>query len=106
MGSEMCIRDSLSEVKIGYGCWIGWGAIVLPGVTLGDGCVVGAGSVVTKSYEAGSVIAGNPARILKTRSGSDNIKKLVRDQSFYMKKVIKLNEGRARKNRNRYEIFD
>lgn len=54
------------ETKIGSYCWIGMGAIVLPGVVLGDFTIVAAGSVVTKSFPEGyCVLGGNPARILK-----------------------------------------
>lgn len=53
--------------KIGKGCWIGINAILLPGIELGDGVIVGAGSVVTKSFSSGSIIAGNPAKLLKKR---------------------------------------
>ncbi len=53
-------------VTIGDDCWIGGGAIINPGVTLGDNVVVGSGSVVTKSFPSNVVIAGNPARIVKT----------------------------------------
>jgi acetyltransferase-like isoleucine patch superfamily enzyme len=55
------------KVKIGNHCWIGAKAIILKDVELGDGCVVAAGAVVTKSFPAGSVIAGVPARILKQK---------------------------------------
>lgn len=56
---------SKGGVTIGRNVWIGEGASVLPGVTLGDGCIVGAGAVVTKSFEAGSVLAGVPARCIR-----------------------------------------
>ena len=56
---------SKEPVVIGNNVWIGDNAIILPNVTLGDGCIVGAGAVVTKSFPAGSVIGGNPARLLK-----------------------------------------
>jgi len=51
-------------VKIGNHCWIGAKAIILKDVVLGDCCVVAAGAVVTKSFPAGSVVAGVPARLL------------------------------------------
>lgn len=54
------------DVIIGRKCWIGMGAIILPGVILADNIVIGANSVVTKSFlESNVVLAGNPARILK-----------------------------------------
>lgn len=54
------------DIVIGKYCWIGMGAIILPGVILGDYTIVGAGSIVTKSFKEGyQVIGGNPARVLK-----------------------------------------
>ena len=59
----------IAPVKIGKRVYVGSGAIILPGVTIGDEAVIGAGSVVTKDVEAGTVVAGNPARQLNTVEG-------------------------------------
>ncbi|MFI3201320.1 MAG: acyltransferase [Eubacteriales bacterium] len=55
------------DVVIGNDVWIGARVIILPGVKVGDGCIIGAGSVVTKDVESYSVVAGNPAVIIKQR---------------------------------------
>ena len=52
-------------VHIGKDCFIGCNALILKGTELGDGCVVGAGAVVAGKFEAGSVIAGNPAKVIR-----------------------------------------
>ena len=54
-------------VQIEEDCWIGINAVIMRGVTLGRGCVVGANSVVTKSFPPYSVVAGAPARLLRSR---------------------------------------
>lgn len=53
------------EIVIGKNCFIGCNSIILKGTVLGDGCVVGAGAVVAGKFEAGSVIAGNPSKVIK-----------------------------------------
>lgn len=52
-------------IKICDDAWIGMNVIILKGVTVGEGAIVGAGSVVTKDVPAWTVVAGNPARVLK-----------------------------------------
>ncbi len=53
-------------IVIGEFCWMGMGAVILPGVSLGDFTIVGAGAIVNKSFPDGyCVIAGNPAKIIK-----------------------------------------
>ncbi len=52
-------------VRIGRNCWIGAGAIVMPGVSVGDNTVIGAGSVVTKDIPANVVAVGNPCRVMR-----------------------------------------
>ena len=57
---------SSKPVKIGNNVWIGDNAVIMPGVTLGDNVIVGANAVVTHNFPANSVIAGVPAKIIKT----------------------------------------
>lgn len=52
-------------IHIGRNVWIGAGATILPGVTIGDNAVVGAASVVTKDVAPDTIVAGNPARLIK-----------------------------------------
>ena len=55
-----------STVTLKNDCWIGAGAILLPGVTIGEKAIVGAGAVVTKDVETNSVVAGIPSRKIKS----------------------------------------
>lgn len=60
------------NIFIGHHCWIGANAVILKGVILGNYCVVGAGAVVLEgNYEDGSVLVGNPARVVKKRTVFD-----------------------------------
>lgn len=64
-------------VHIGKNCWLGAGAIVLPGVSIGDNTVIGAGSVVTKDIPSNVVAVGNPCKVLREISD--------RDKEYYYK---------------------
>jgi maltose O-acetyltransferase len=55
-----------APIHIGDGCWIGARAIILPGVTLGKRVLVAAGAVVTKDVPDDSLVAGNPARVVRS----------------------------------------
>src|SRR5262245_35297993 len=61
------------RVSIGHDVWLGHGAIILPEVTIGNGAIVGAGAVVTRDVPEFTVVAGNPARILKKRFADETI---------------------------------
>jgi len=50
--------------------WIGWRAIILPGVRIGRSSIIGAGAVVAKDVPPFSIVVGNPARVVKKRDGS------------------------------------
>ena len=66
-----------ASVHIGKNCWIGAGAIIVPGVTIGDNTVIGAGSVVTKDIPSNVVAVGNPCRVLREIGE--------RDREYYFK---------------------
>lgn len=70
-----CLREKVYQynmpVRIGRNCWIGAGAVIVPGVTIGDNTVIGAGSVVTKDIPSNVVAVGNPCRVLRNISEHD-----------------------------------
>jgi acetyltransferase-like isoleucine patch superfamily enzyme len=63
------LQGTVAPVKFRRGCYIGAGALILPGVTVGEGAVVAAGAVVTRDVPAHKVVAGVPARVIKGTDG-------------------------------------
>lgn len=55
-------------ITIGDDAWIGAGAIIMNGVTIGEGAIIGCGSVVIRDVEPHTVVAGNPAKVIKKLS--------------------------------------
>lgn len=68
-GSAILTHDWVGQAhkttRIGKQCFIGCNVLVLPGITIGDNCIIGAGSVVMTNIPDGSVVLGNPARIVE-----------------------------------------
>lgn len=61
------LPDIAKSIIIKNHVWIGGKSIILPGVTVEEGSVIGAGSIVTRDVPEWSVVAGNPARVIKKR---------------------------------------
>jgi acetyltransferase-like isoleucine patch superfamily enzyme len=66
------------DVIIGNDVWLGYNSIILSGVKIGDGAVIGACSVVTKNVPPYTIVAGNPAKIIRKRFSTKIIKKLLK----------------------------
>jgi len=61
------MAEETLRINIGHDVWIGYGTLILPGVTIGNRALIGAGSVVSKDIPHDSIYAGNPARFVGTR---------------------------------------
>lgn len=59
-------RGLYLHTRVGKNCFIGGRSMILPGVEIGDNCIVAAGAIVTKSVPPYSIVAGNPARIIRS----------------------------------------
>jgi galactoside O-acetyltransferase len=57
-----------ADIRIENDCWIAANAVLLKGVHLGAHSIVGAGAIVTKSFPSFSILVGNPAKLVKTRT--------------------------------------
>jgi len=82
---------SKGDVTIGNDVWIGFGVTILSGVTIGDGAVIGAKSVVASDVLPYTIVAGNPARVIKYRFTREQISALLKIQwwNWPLEKVIK-----------------
>jgi virginiamycin A acetyltransferase len=70
------------DTEIGNDVWIGYEAIVMPGVQIGDGAIVAAKSIVTKDVPAYTIVGGNPAKIIRQRF-SDSIVEALLEISWW-----------------------
>ena len=72
------------DVKIGHDVWIGFGATIMSGVSIGTGAVVGSHAVVTKDVRPYSIVAGNPARTIKSRFPESIVVRLLNSKWWEM----------------------
>ncbi|MBZ9657013.1 antibiotic acetyltransferase [Phyllobacterium lublinensis] len=73
-------RRQAKRVEIGHDVWIGHGAVILPAVRIGHGAVIGANALVTKDVAPYTIVAGNPARLIRLRFPEDVAARLLRLQ--------------------------
>jgi virginiamycin A acetyltransferase len=69
---------SRGDTVVGHDVWLGYSALVLPGVTVGDGAVVAAASVVARDVPPYAIVAGNPARVVRSRFSAEDVDRLLR----------------------------
>jgi len=79
------------DTVIGNDVWIGYDAIIMPGVKIGSGAIIGARSVVTKDVAPYTIVAGNPARVIRKRSDDKTIETLLNIAwwNWEMNKIMK-----------------
>ena len=79
------------DTVIGNDVWIGQNAVILPGVHIGDGAIIGANSVVGNDVEPYTIVAGNPAKILRKRFDEELIDLLLKFR-WWDKSVEEIND--------------
>lgn len=98
--------DVVKPIRVGNNTYIGYEAVILPGVTIGDNVVIGARSVVTKDVPSGVVVAGVPARQIKSlaeyRDGVFNVAEMTKTmgpdakREFYMRRYSEILEQKVK----------
>ena len=71
-------REIRGDTVVGNDVWIGMEAVIMPGVSIGDGAVVGAKAVVTHDVPPYAIVAGNPAKVVKTRFDQRTVDRLLK----------------------------
>lgn len=69
---------SRGDTIIGHDVWLGYEALILPGVRIGHGAIVAAASVVSADVPPYAIVAGNPARVIRRRFGEEDVARLLR----------------------------
>lgn len=70
--------DKSNIVLIGNDVWVGYGSVILGGISIGDGAVIAAGAVITKDIQPYTIMAGVPAKLVKKRFSDEQIEKLLK----------------------------
>ncbi len=83
--------DNKGDIVIGNDVWIGYEAVIMPGVKIGDGAIIGTRAVVTKDVEPYTIVGGVPARVIRKRFDDKTIAKLMKIKwwNWYKEKIAK-----------------
>lgn len=65
------------DTVIGHDVWLGYQAVILPGIQIGSGAIIGAKAVVSRDVPAYAIVGGNPARVIRHRFGTEVIQELL-----------------------------
>ncbi len=104
LSHDYASRRHAAKTVIGTHCFIGCNAVIMPNVTIGNHVIVAAGAVVTKDVPSNCIVAGNPAKVIKT--GIDTIAYgMLTEKSISSNDptVVPINEGLTQTNRNNEE---
>lgn len=71
---------SKGDTIIGNDVWLGYNALIMPGITVGDGAIIAANSVVTKNVDPYTIVGGNPAKLIRKRFDDEVISLLLKLQ--------------------------
>jgi len=83
----------IAKVKIGDNVFVGFGSIILPGVTIGNNVIVGAGSIVRENIPDNSVVVGNPAKVIcTTEKYLNRNKERMKNAKVYDKAIENMSE--------------
>lgn len=73
VGKRAAGEGFAKDIFVGDGVWIGYNALILPGVTIGAKAIIAAGTVVHKDVAAETIVAGSPMRLIRTLKGDDKV---------------------------------
>ena len=79
------------DTVIGNDVWIGQNAVILPGVHIGDGAIIGANSVVGSNVDPYTIVAGNPARVIRKRF-SDKLIQTMEELKWWDLSIEEIND--------------
>ena len=88
---DKLIIGKFCQIAAGNDVWIGQNAVILPGVHIGDGTIIGANSVVGSNIEPYTIVAGNPAKILRKRF-DDELIRLLENFKWWDKSIEEIND--------------